>query len=219
MQQIGEEMVWITVDGCDNSGKTTLISNINSKIQNCMVSKEPGNSKLSTCIKIREAIFDPTTNEKAAIMLFLADRAQNIQEFIMPNIENNIILQDRGSLSTIAYYLAAREEEWDFKELTKELLVEMLSYVQPIRPDIGFITSADEGFLYKKPTDRIEERGIEFQKKVSKYLLSICDTNNYYGYYFSQQKFFPKRIVILPTIPAATQQQVAEVAIDQINSL
>jgi dTMP kinase len=218
--------LYVTVEGPDGVGKSTLISNLSEFLKtnhglDVVCTKEPGSPLDGACTKMRAAILDEATHEHSALLLFLADRAQNCQAVVAPALEKNgLVLQDRSSLSTITYYLAARTNEWDFSEVSKEFFSELINFAQPIKPDLCLLAAADEGFVARdRPRDRIEERGQVFQKKVEAYFDQITDHKNFYGDYFSKQNFFPKKIVRLPSIPKHCEDELLSIAAEAILSL
>ncbi|HBF65866.1 MAG TPA: dTMP kinase, partial [Clostridium sp.] len=100
---------FISVEGSDGSGKSTQIKKIDaylkSKSQEVLLTREPGGTVISE--KIRELLLDPSHKEmkaKTEMLLYAAARAQHLEEFILPNLqEGKHVLTDRFTDSSIAY--------------------------------------------------------------------------------------------------------------------
>jgi len=116
---------FITFEGVDGCGKTTqqrLTADwlLSQGIELC-ATREPGDTSLGA--KIRELLlsgeFVPVP--EAELLLFLADRAQHVQEVIAPALSRGAwVLCDRFTDSTLAYQLAARrlvESATDLKSM------------------------------------------------------------------------------------------------------
>src|SRR3972149_10568016 len=100
---------FITFEGGDGTGKTTqlkaLESHLRGKGRSCISTREPGGTSLGKLIRQvlleigKQPIASPTE-----LFLYLADRAQHVQEVILPAIESSkIVLCDRYTDSTLAY--------------------------------------------------------------------------------------------------------------------
>ena len=96
--------------------------------------------------------------------LFLADRAQNIEQNIKPAVsEGKIISCDRHTDSTIAYQGYGRGKD-----------IEQLAYLNNLatdsmKPDITFVYDVSTDIAQTRvgnEKDRMESAGIEFHKKV-----------------------------------------------------
>lgn len=101
--------LFVTFEGIEGSGKTTLIQRLVDTLSymgvNIRITREPGGSILGS--SIREILLAPDNqglSDTAELMLFAADRAQHITEVIAPALERNmIVLCDRFSDATTAY--------------------------------------------------------------------------------------------------------------------
>src|SRR3970040_770923 len=100
---------FITFEGGDGTGKTTqlkaLESHLRGKGRSCISTREPGGTSLGKLIRQvllevgKQPIASPTE-----LFLYLADRAQHVQEVILPAIaRGEIVLCDRYTDSTLAY--------------------------------------------------------------------------------------------------------------------
>jgi len=101
----------ITMEGVEGSGKSTQIQRLAARLRRAEVpvelSKEPGGTVLGR--EIRTLLLEPhasgaTWAPKAELLLFYADRAQHLAEFIGPMLERDrVVLLDRFDDSTRAY--------------------------------------------------------------------------------------------------------------------
>ena len=97
--------MYIVFEGIDGCGKTTQIELLKEKLDNIIVTKEPGGTEFG--IRARELLLhSEIKSSKAELLLFLADRAEHYSEVIEEN-RDKIIISDRGFLSGIAYALSA----------------------------------------------------------------------------------------------------------------
>lgn len=100
---------FITFEGIDGTGKTTqlkaLESHLRARGRSCVVTREPGGTPLGNLIRQillevdKQPIAPPTE-----LFLYLADRAQHVQDVIVPALkEGKMVLCDRYTDSTLAY--------------------------------------------------------------------------------------------------------------------
>lgn len=100
--------LFITIEGIDGSGKTTLVQHLTSSLTStnkpALVTKEPGGSILGK--ELRKVLnHQPEKLDGIAeFLLFAADRAQHFATVIIPALkENKIVISDRCSDSSLAY--------------------------------------------------------------------------------------------------------------------
>lgn len=100
---------FITLEGADGSGKTTLARRIADALANvgihCIRTREPGGPPISEAI--RRILLDPAHTElssRTEALLYAASRAQHVSETIRPALESGQhVLCERYVLSSIAY--------------------------------------------------------------------------------------------------------------------
>lgn len=106
---------FITFEGGEGAGKSTLLQRMARELEarghQVVVTREPGGSALGEHIRRwllnRDASF--TVGMKAELLLFLAARAQHIEELILPALKaGKIVLCDRFNDSTVVYQGYAR---------------------------------------------------------------------------------------------------------------
>lgn len=107
---------FITIEGLDGSGKTTVTQKINNYLTSLInnkqinfagvaLTREPGNKDIPICNEIREIILKHSDiDTKSSVLLFSANRNEHLLKFIIPNLnENKIVLSDRFVDSSLAY--------------------------------------------------------------------------------------------------------------------
>lgn len=100
--------ILIAVEGIDGSGKTTLINQLADHFGQLnlpvLKTREPGGSQLGQ--SLRELLQHRTYDicPIAEFLLFAADRAQHMNEIIIPGLNNNMmVISDRMSDSSLVY--------------------------------------------------------------------------------------------------------------------
>ena len=106
--------LFITFEGNDGSGKSSVIETIKKELMNTgydvLYSREPGGSKIAE--KIREVILDVDNVgmvDKTESLLYAASRRKHIVKTLLPALnEGKIVLCDRYLDSSLAYQGYAR---------------------------------------------------------------------------------------------------------------
>jgi dTMP kinase len=161
--------LFITFEGGEGAGKSTLIEGIYTTLAQegrpVIKAREPGGTELG------EHIRDLLLHKKhmspyAELCLFLASRAQQINEVIGPALrEHKIVLCDRFNDSSVAYQGAARglgmEPVAAFCDFISQGLVPHLTFYLDISPDIGLARAQNS-----RTKDRIEAEKLSFHEKI-----------------------------------------------------
>lgn len=99
----------ILFEGCEGSGKSTLIKSLAAELRrinnSVLETREPGHATFKG-VKIREMLMDPNLpmTPKEELTLFIKGRADHFKKIIIPALrKGKIVLCDRSSPSTIAY--------------------------------------------------------------------------------------------------------------------
>lgn len=106
--------LFITFEGGEGSGKTTIIENLKEDLirlgHNVIKTREPGGSKIAE--QIRNVILDVSNvslDYRAEALLYAASRRQHLKEIVIPALnEGMIVLCDRYLDSSLAYQGYAR---------------------------------------------------------------------------------------------------------------
>jgi len=156
--------MYIAIEGIDTAGKSTQIAKLSKHFTDAIITKEPGATEIGK--EIRDIVLSARTkSKKAEFLLFLADRAEHMQEVIKPNLQK-MIISDRSAISGVAYALIQGE-------INKEDLVSLNNFatdkIYPQKVFLLRLTKKElEYRLSQKELDGIELRG-------SAYLLRIQD--------------------------------------------
>lgn len=117
---------FISLEGCDASGKTTnapiLAQHLRDRGYTVVTMREPGGTPLSE--KIRDLVLHETMCIKAELLLFAAQRAENINSIILPALAhpNWVVIADRFADSTFAYQGFGRGVPEEVLQLEKFVL-------------------------------------------------------------------------------------------------
>ncbi len=150
--------MYIAIEGIDTAGKSTQISALKNHFPDAVITKEPGGTEIGK--EIRKMVLSAKTKSKRAeFLLFLADRAEHMQEVIEPNL-NKMIISDRSAVSGVAYALIQGDIQ------TKDLIALNDFATKKIYPKKVFLlrlTKEELEFrLSQKELDGIELRGSEY---------------------------------------------------------
>jgi dTMP kinase len=107
--------LFISLEGIDGSGKSTQLALLEERLRvegiPFLVNREPGGVPIGQ--QIRKILLDPENKALSPVtelLLYFANRAQNIDEQVRPALERGaLVVSDRFTDSTLAYQGAARE--------------------------------------------------------------------------------------------------------------
>lgn len=181
---------FITVEGGEGTGKSTLISRLENALQKkgyqVLTTREPGGTALGEDVR-KLLIGDKRIFPKAELFLFLAQRNQHIAEVIKPALEaKKVVICDRFNDSTIAYQGIARGLGKDFVEnqchLACDGVLPFLTLLLDIEPKAGLERARSTTKQELTNEDRIESESIGFHEKVRSALLELSkkDPNRMY---------------------------------------
>lgn len=188
---------FITLEGGEGAGKSTLLNRLERALQQegrrVVKTREPGGSKLSEFIRhwLLSRDSDVRVGKKAELLLFLAARAQHIEELIQPELQQgHVVICDRFNDSTIAYQGIARGLGATLVETLCELTCDQ------VRPNLTLFIDLDPAIGLARTRaaakeqapigeiDRIEAETLQFHTLVRE------------GFHLLAQKE-PQRIVII----------------------
>jgi len=168
---------FVTFEGGDGTGKTTQLHALNSFLiengRNCLVTREPGGTSLGKLIRqVLVEVSDQDIASSTELFLYLADRAQHVNEIIRPAIDaGKVVLCDRFTDSTVAYQGYGRGIDLG--------LLHQLNHLADagVRPDITFLLDCPVELGLSRAVkrqiesgqpreDRFERERIEFHDKV-----------------------------------------------------
>ena len=178
---------FIVFEGIDGSGKTTqasiLYERLISEDLDCLLTEEPGGTREGKVIK--DLLLNPNYKicDKAELFLFLADRAQHIENVVKPALsQGTIVISSRYIFSTLVYQGYARSTgSIDFLKkmnlyAADKILPNLVFYID-VKPEDRLGIAAESSYIKSghKGGDRIEREGLDFQKRVREGYLKIAD--------------------------------------------
>jgi len=170
--------LFISFEGGEDAGKSTLIQKIyeylNQLNKPVLLTRAPGGTMTGDLIRHLLLHHDEKDiSSRTELFLFLADRAQHVQEVILPALANKkIVLCDRFNDSTVAYQGGAR----GFDPMWVRKLCHFAT--QDLEPDLTLYLDIDPEVALKRvqrTKDRIEKENISFHQKIRAAYLSIAE--------------------------------------------
>lgn len=181
--------MFITYEGIEGSGKSTQIKLLADYLEgmgkNVVVTREPGGSHLGR--GLRSILLDCRQSkivDRAELCLFLADRAQHIEEVIGPALEaGNVVLCDRFVDSTIAYQGYGRgmniEELWILNRLVAGPLLPHLTFLLNLPVHTGLaragLRNQQEGTVISE--GRFDAESLVFHNRVQDGYLKLAESD------------------------------------------
>ncbi len=169
--------MFISFEGGEGAGKSTLIQKIYEEFlkreKSVLLTRAPGGTMTGELIRHLLLHHDEKDiSSRCELFLFLADRAQHVEQVILPALkEHKIILCDRFNDSTVAYQGGARgfHAEW----------IRKLCHfaTDNLEPNITLYLDIDpyEGLKrVQRSKDRIEKEDIAFHQKIRMAYLEIA---------------------------------------------
>ncbi len=143
--------IFITFEGPDGCGKTTIINLIYKDLQkkfgknNVVLTREPGGKNNVIAEDIRNILLnklDYKISDRAEALLFAASRAQHVKDFIIPNLrKGKIVLCDRYIHSSLVYQGYARKlgikEVWDINTFAINNTMPDFTILLMLKPEQG----------------------------------------------------------------------------------
>lgn len=169
--------MFITFEGADGCGKTTqqmlAADYLESKGYEILITREPGAKGLGEDIRKILLDYKGPVSERCESLLFLADRAQHVDNMILPAIEKGqIVLCDRYTDSTVAYQGYGRQQNLERIKKLNDFATNLL------KPDLTFVFDIDvETSMQRvgKEKDRMESEGKEFHNRVRNGYLKLAE--------------------------------------------
>ena len=172
--------MFITLEGPDGSGKTSQIGPLAEFLRqqgfNVLTTREPGGTVISD--QIRSVIMNmrnKAMNPRTETLLFLAARAQLVEEVIRPRLaEGTVVLSDRYADSTLAYQGYGHGTD-------RELVRQLLNYATGnLWPDFTLLldVDAETGLRRRKSSggewNRLDDYEVDFHNRVRRGYLELA---------------------------------------------
>ena len=163
--------MYIAIEGIDTAGKSTQIARLAEAFPDAIITKEPGATKIGE--KIRDIVLSgEVQSAKAEFLLFLADRAEHMQEVVRPNLEK-LVISDRSVVSGVAYALVQ-------ESISQTAIMHLNRFATDGNyPEILFLLQLSEKELTfrlsQKELDGIELRGTEYLLGIQEALIKAAE--------------------------------------------
>jgi len=168
---------FISLEGPEGAGKTTQVRLLSAKLDAAKVpyvlTRDPGGTPLGK--QVRHILLKPgnPVAPMAELLLYQADRAQNVAEVILPGLKaGKLVICDRYIDSSIAYQGYGRDLDL--------ALIEQLNNMstQGLKPELTLLFDIESekglGRLHPGGHDRMEKEAIEFHHKVRQGYLTLA---------------------------------------------
>ena len=162
--------MYIAIEGIDTAGKSTQIARLAEAYPDAIITKEPGATKIGE--RIRDIVLSgEVQSAKAEFLLFLADRAEHMQEVVVPNIDK-LVISDRSVVSGIAYAMVQ-------ESISQTAILHLNRFATDGNyPQILFLLQLSEKELSfrlsQKELDGIELRGTEYLLNIQNALIEAA---------------------------------------------
>ena len=168
--------MFLAFEGVDGAGKSTqarlLAEHLERKGREVVICREPGGTELGE--ELRRILLDPGSGNlepEVEVLLFMAARAQLCNKVIRPELEAaKVVISDRFLWSSVVYQgivggLGVDEVLAIGRFATRDLLPDLTVLID-LDPAVSH-SGLDDG-------DRMESRGIEFQRRVREGFVSLA---------------------------------------------
>lgn len=176
-----ERGLFITLEGGDGSGKTTVMAQVAQVLEqhgvSYMTTREPGGIEIAE--KIRDIILNPqhtAMDARTEALLYAASRRQHLAEKVEPALARGVsVLCDRFIDSSLAYQGYARglgiQEVLNINMFATQGRFPDLTFYLDIEPEAGLARiAAGQG----RKVDRLDMESIGFHRKVREGYLRIA---------------------------------------------
>lgn len=184
--------IFITFEGPDGAGKTSVLNEIIEKISNklgpeLVVTREPGGTHIAEAI--RNVILDTKNtamDARTEALLFAAARRQHLTEIIKPALAaDKFVFCDRFVDSSVAYQGAGREigaaEVWEMNKFATEGLMPDLTLYFDVPSEVGLARIKN---FRSDEINRLDQASLSFHRRVRNAYLNL-------------QATYPERIVLI----------------------
>ena len=163
--------LFITFEGVEGAGKTTQIALLRAMLERegrtVCITREPGGDALAEAV--RKLVLHTEMTPRAELLLFLASRAQNVEQVIRPHLAaGEVVLCDRFTDSSLAYQGYGRGLGRDTVHLLNTFATGGLF------PDLTFLLDLDPKVGLERQSDRnrMEGETLAFHQRVREGFLS-----------------------------------------------
>lgn len=160
--------MFFTFDGIDGAGKSTQLNLFLSWLEErgdaYVTCRDPGTTDLGEAVRSILLGAEFKIDYRAEMLLYMACRAQLVDEFIRPSLEQGkVVISDRYLLANVVYQGSAGGLDpdviWQVGDIATQQLMPDLTFVLDLDPEVAAERLGDQ-------KDRMEARGIEYFKRV-----------------------------------------------------
>lgn len=174
--------IFVTLEGGEGSGKTTVIAKLKDYLEKrsvpYIVTREPGGIEIAE--KIREIILNPShtaMDSRTEALLYAAARSQHLAEKVEPALaEGKLVLCDRFVDSSLVYQGYARgigmDEVWAINQFAIHDRMPQLTFYLDIEPEAGLARIAASR---DREVNRLDLEDLSFHHKVREGYLQLAE--------------------------------------------
>ncbi|MCI2942245.1 dTMP kinase [Staphylococcus cohnii] len=160
---------FITFEGPEGSGKTTVIQQVAEKLKyeyNIILTREPGGVK--TGEQIREVLLEgEDMDDRTEALLFAASRREHLVGKVIPALNNgNVVLCDRYIDSSLAYQGYARGIGIEEVKSINEFAINGLYPDLTIYLDVSVEVGRERILKNQRNQNRLDQEDVKFHEKV-----------------------------------------------------
>ena len=180
MVRFMEKGLFITFEGCEGSGKTTVSKYLYNRLKeegyDVIYSREPGGVDIaeqirSVILNVRNTAMDSRTEA----LLYAASRRQHLAEIVLPALKaGKIVLCDRFVDSSLVYQGYARgigiDKVWELNQFAIDDCMPDLTLYYDVDVETGLSRVRSRGEM-----NRLDSENVEFHKSVRKAYQMIAE--------------------------------------------
>ena len=168
-----DQGLFITFEGIEASGKSTQAEALARVFgDRALLTREPGGTTLGR--RVREILLDATTTPIPDVeaLLFLADRAQHLDEVVRPALaERRVVISDRYQDSSLAYQSVGRG--------VGEMVPAVFRYIGGLTPDLTILIDLEvevalERLRRRGASNRLDAEAPVFHGRVRQAFLDLA---------------------------------------------
>lgn len=174
--------LFITFEGIDGCGKSTQVKMFfdylfsKNKYNHILMTREPYRN--ADIRKLLRSESDPYSQAELLARLFVDDRKDHVNEFVLPNLKKGIhIISDRYSFSTLAYQQAQGIPLCELLKMHSGLLIPDLIFLIDVPVEVALDRMSADG---KRKIEQKFEKKSEFIEKLRRNYLSLASLSNHH---------------------------------------
>jgi len=171
--------MFITFEGIEGSGKSTQLRRLATRINDAVITKEPGGTPLAD--RIRAILLDSSSHldPVAELFLFAASRRQHVVEIIKPALDRGAtVLCDRFTDSTLAYQGFGRLIDLDKLRMLNAWATDSLTpdvtLLFDLPEEVGLTRARSRNAEAVQDEGRFEAEDLRFHRRVREGYLSLA---------------------------------------------